>query len=94
MSVVLVFEVDVLLRSFKFARLISLIQAISFNLIYVAAAWHVITEVNEYANTPYGTADWLDVFFCMTVFYNLVLHVGIFMINNVIITKEFSLEYF
>lgn len=68
--------------------------SIGHNLVYVLTGWKFFQMVNGYINTPYGEADWFDVFLCMTIFYNLVLHVGQFVINGVIMTKEFSLEYF
>ena len=94
LSLLLVFEIDHVLKSTKFIRLISLMWAALFNLLYTLAGVKFFQEVNNYVNTPYGEADWLDVFLCMTILYNLILHVGQYAINWIIIVKEFSLEYF
>lgn len=94
LSIFLVFEMDTWLRRTKFIRFISLMAACLFNFVYLGSAYELFVDLNDYINTPYGTASWFDVYMAMVIFYNLVLHVGVFIINWVIMTKEFSLEYF
>lgn len=76
LSVLLVFEVDPWLRHAKFIRFWSLMWAVGFNSLYFLAALKFFYMVNGYINTPYGEADWFDVYLCMVIFYNLILHIG------------------
>jgi hypothetical protein len=94
LSLLLFFEIDSVLRHIKFIRLINLVYSAGFNLVYVLSAVKFYYMVKDYVNTPYGKAEWFDLYICMVIAYNLVLHGGNWTINTAIIVKEFSLEYF
>jgi len=94
LSLFLFYEIDSVLRHIKFIRLLALMYSWGFNIVYALSAVKFLYMIRDYSNTPYGEADWFDLYICMTIGYNLILHGGNFNVNSAIIIKEFSLEYF
>ena len=94
LSLLLFFEIDSVLRHIKFIRLINLMYCFGFNLIYALSAVKFYFMIKDYIDTPYGKAEWMDLYICMVLGYNIVLHIGNWNINTAIMLKEFSLEYF
>ena len=93
-SLLLYFEIDSILKHIKFIRFINLMYSVGFNVIYALSGIKFYYMVSDYVNTPYGKAEWFDLYMCMTIGYNIILHGGNFNVNSAIIIKEFSLEYF
>lgn len=94
LSLLLFFEIDSILKHIKFIRFICLMYSFGFNMVYALSAVKFYYMIKDYINTPYGEAEWLDLYIVMTLGYNIILHAGNWNINSAIMLKEFSLEYF
>jgi hypothetical protein len=91
----LIFEDKQWLRHAKFIRLISLMSAWVFNIIYFSYAWKLWTIYQGFASDAENIEPtYFEVFVAMVIVYNLIIHATIMPINTTIIVKEFSMEYY
>lgn len=93
-SFFIILEIPVYLRHFKFFRFWSLMFAIIYNGIFsfftLRWLWRLFVEEEaDIAQMKNGT-----LFEMLFIAYNLICHFGIYVINDFIIVKEISMEFF
>jgi hypothetical protein len=92
LSVLLAFELPIWTVNFKVVRLMSLWAAVMFNISYfwmVFEWWEMLYLVGDKSSY-----DFITVFLNCLLGYNIVMHWSIIPINNFIIAKEISMEFF
>jgi hypothetical protein len=86
-SVIVIFELPMLMRTMKAFRMYSFIAAIIYDIVWFG----FLMEFDRLLElTEYSTAEVLTVFF---IAYNLVMNVGNAFISTSIILKEISMEF-
>lgn len=91
MSVFLIWEMPIYMRHFKLFRLISLVAAVVYNVLYVTSVADFLLLLFKQKK------ETIDVFFLMSAMffgYNIVLHFPITIVNAAIVVKEILLEMF
>ena len=89
MSLIVVFEIPILLENIKPLRVFALLSSIAYNIIYAAFAFDVwrLFQLEDGEFTDF------DILFTFFLLYNLVMNAGNFILSTAIITKEISLEW-
>ena len=87
----LMFEVDSWLSEMKFIRLISLMSAVVYSVVYGFATFKMFENSLDWDKEE---PDFLQVYYTLFLAYNLIMNIGTEFANLAIIFKEFSLEYF
>ena len=88
-SILVVFELPIYLRAFRFTRLVSFFTAIGYNFLYLLSLfewWGIIYEYSDKTSFEVPL-----IFIYMMLGYNAVLHITIIPVNLMIILKELSL---
>ena len=91
-SMLLMFEMTMIIRWIKPLRVISVLSAFLYNLFYIFSFANWVWEL-YFADKSYldSTSGPIDILFNMIVVYNLVLHFPIVPMNLAIILKEIQL---
>ena len=89
MSMIVVFEIPILLENIKPLRVFALLSSIMYNIVYAAFAFDVwrLFQLSEEEYTDF------DILFTFFLLYNLVMNSGNAVLSTAIITKEISLEW-
>ena len=89
LSVPIIFEIPVWLKHAKLIRMISLQSALVWNILFFLFYKRAIGMIKKSAEEE---SDFVDVFEVLMIWYNIVLHGPIFLMNIAIIIKEIDYE--
>lgn len=90
----LALEIPIYMRHFKFLRVISIGSGIIYNVFYLLGILQIYHLEYWTGKDDISQYDALAIMEIMFIWYSLVMHSGIVIINCGIMLKEFTMEFF